>query len=529
VVSLRQLLAVDVAAVRSAALGWRRLAAATVERWREVTTVAAALPAAWTGIAARAARRRIETHSASLASCATALVAIDQTLTWYADQLEAAQNRALAAADVAPGVSSKLEIGAPPVDPTQRAAVTWAATEVQAAAQQAALADQATAARLRALTGHLVTGASAEAPGAPAATPPCDAAPEMVARWWAGLTDTQRWTLITQVPAVIGPLDGVPVLARDQANRLLLQDIRQRLAARQQELAGQPAARQELDRLDTLAASVDAVNGRLQAAIEPRAYLLGLDTSGGGHAIVAIGNPDTADNVATFVPGLGAGISHLSTEIGRADRLVHQAATQAPTERTAAVMWLAYDRPDDLLGAARGDAARHAEASLDRFVDGLHATAQRGDTHYAVVGHSYGSVVVGTAAHDVGLATDDLVFVGSPGVGVDAASELNVPPDHVWASTAEHDAIKSATAPVPEALHFGVPAVLRPALGVESPLMWFGHNPTDPDFGGHVFASDPGSPLHPIDAHNAYFDNGGTGLANIGRIVVGGDAYAQVR
>ncbi|MEK8109345.1 alpha/beta hydrolase [Micromonospora sp. M12] len=44
-----------------------------------------------------------------------------------------------------------------------------------------------------------------------------------------------------------------------------------------------------------------------------------------------------------------------------------------------------------------------------------------------MLGHSYGSLVVGVAAREHGLAADALVFVGSPGVGVSHAAELGVP------------------------------------------------------------------------------------------------------
>lgn len=506
-VTWSDLVAVDVAAVRAAAAGWRRLATATGDRCLEVSGVVTALPEVWGGPAARAALARTRSLNAVLADCGAAFVGFDQALTWYADQLDTAQQRALAAADRA----------AP-----DRPMANWAAAEIEAATAQAVHADAVTAARLHDLTARLA-GAPADAAGL--TTPACGAPPETVARWWSGLTEAQRWALITDAPQLIGPLDGVPVEARDQANRLRLQQIRAELAARQRELAGQPGARTALDRLDSLVASVDAINGRLQAAVEPRAYLLGLDVSGAGRAIVAIGNPDTADNVVTFVPGVGSGIGQLSTEISRAERLVQRAEVQAPDERTAAIVWLDYQRPNDLLAAARDTAATQAEIPLDRFVDGLHETAQAGGAHYTVVGHSYGSVVVGYADRDVDLAADDLVFVGSPGTGVDRADQLNTSPGHVWASTAEHDVIKAA-ARLPTV---GLPSPLRPALGLDVEQMWFGRNPTDPDFGGHVFTSDPGSPWHPIDAHNAYFDNGGAGLANLARIVVGGDAYAEVR
>jgi pimeloyl-ACP methyl ester carboxylesterase len=80
-------------------------------------------------------------------------------------------------------------------------------------------------------------------------------------------------------------------------------------------------------------------------------------------------------------------------------------------------MWLDYDAPDFVdEGAGRGR-AEAAVAGLRRFQDGLRATHDGDPAHLTVLGHSYGSLVVGTAAQAPGPIADDVVFVGSPGVG----------------------------------------------------------------------------------------------------------------
>ncbi|MFD8492808.1 alpha/beta hydrolase [Amycolatopsis sp. NPDC059657] len=56
------------------------------------------------------------------------------------------------------------------------------------------------------------------------------------------------------------------------------------------------------------------------------------------------------------------------------------------------------------------------------------APPNQGDpSHNTTVGHSYGTTVIGHAARDEHLAVDDIVFVASPGVGVNHASELGLP------------------------------------------------------------------------------------------------------
>ncbi|WSC92429.1 alpha/beta hydrolase family protein [Streptomyces sp. NBC_01754] len=72
-------------------------------------------------------------------------------------------------------------------------------------------------------------------------------------------------------------------------------------------------------------------------------YLLGFDDKNHGHVIMSIGNPDTADNVTTYVPGTGAKLSGVNGELGRAELLQAKAAATDPLHTTASIMWLGYD------------------------------------------------------------------------------------------------------------------------------------------------------------------------------------------
>ncbi|WP_230688727.1 alpha/beta hydrolase [Micromonospora sp. WMMC415] len=69
------------------------------------------------------------------------------------------------------------------------------------------------------------------------------------------------------------------------------------------------------------------------------------------------------------------------------------------------------------------DAEAGARA-LDGFVDGLRAAHDGTSCHVTVLGHSHGStVLVEAASTGDGLAADDMIAVGSPGMRVDDASE----------------------------------------------------------------------------------------------------------
>lgn len=90
-----------------------------------------------------------------------------------------------------------------------------------------------------------------------------------------------------------------------------------------------------------------------------------------------------------------------------------------------------------------------------------------------------------------------MVFVGSPGVDVNHASELTgVRPDQVWATTAEHDIIRRV--PDWDVVH--------------------GNDPSEPGFGARVFASDPGDADDEAAAHSAYWDQDNIARDNIARI-----------
>jgi hypothetical protein len=123
--------------------------------------------------------------------------------------------------------------------------------------------------------------------------------------------------------------------------------------------------------------------------------------------------------------------------------------------------------------------------------------------HLTVVGHSYGSLLSGVTAAQprLGLPADDLVLIGSPGAGVAHASELRMPPGHVWASTATRDRIR------------------------HTPFVMHGLVPTAPQFGARVFDSGAGGPGARLP-HGVYFEPGGPGVTNIARIATG--RYSQV-
>lgn len=505
-----------------AGAAWRRLTGLADRRAAELAEAAGALRAGWTGPAAAAAGGRIDALRADVAALGPAVIEADQVLAELAGRLGRAKAGLAEAVALADAGGVRLDRRgrasadpAPPGAPAPPVARVAAAVATALAAADAA--DREAAGRLDELAGSARQGWVSPPPPW---RPPPGTAPATVRSWWAGLTPAQRRWLAAREPELVGRLDGVPVAARDQANRLLVGRRREVLLAERRRLLGRlprgPVELAALGRVEAALSGLDALTARLAAGGQPRAYLLGLDPGGEGRAVVALGDPDRADRVVTYVPGMTAGLADATGELGRAARVQARCAALDPTGATAAVLWLDYDAPDFLHEAFLPDQARDAGPALHRFQEGLRATHDGPPARQTVLGHSYGSLVVGTAAREHGLAADALVFVGSPGVGVDRADALRLPSGEVWASTAADDAIRLAPAPdeLPRRVLRGLSPLTAVLTGRDDHALWFGHDPADPGFGGRTFPSGR-------YGHTGYWEPGNPALDGMARVVLG--------
>ncbi len=321
--------------------------------------------------------------------------------------------------------------------------------------------------------------------------------PAEAAAWWRGLTDTQRQAYISAYPERIGALDGLPATARDKANRLQL-----RSTIAYAEFANHPSA--HLDRARNL---LQKLEDSERGAPNQQLMLLGVNNfTEDGEAIVAVGNPDTARHTAVYVPGTSASLDGLTgDDLERAASLQRASDDLTPNASgdVATIVWLGSDAPSDLPQAPNVWYAEHAAPTLDRFVDGLRASHEGERAHLTAVGHSYGSVVVGEAARQGdGLAVDDIVAVGSPGMNVERASDLHLDTRHVWAAAAPDD----------------------PIVYLSSTPGGYNEEPSDDNFGANRIRTDtPG--------HSEYWKYGPDGrptesLNNQARIVMG--RYSEV-
>jgi hypothetical protein len=164
---------------------------------------------------------------------------------------------------------------------------------------------------------------------------------------------------------------------------------------------------------------------------------------------------------------------------------------------TAIILWQGYDVPPDIPHAAFQHRAENGGQALASFTAGM---ALHPSQPLTLVGHSYGSLVVGEGVRD-GAKVNNVVVLGSPGMGVDKAASLHLAPGgHVYAEKAPGDPV--------------------------SMLETFGTDPAAQSFGGiRLTVNSPGLPN--VSGHSHYFTPGSLALRNTADVVNGKSGQAQ--
>ncbi|GAA1624165.1 alpha/beta hydrolase [Actinoplanes couchii] len=519
-VTLQQLLNADPGPWHAMASGWRGLADRIDDSAEEFIRGTRDLAFGWpVGDGAQAAEATATRLRAEVSnSCNPARRIFDaldrhahavSELRQTAEEIVAAARRAGLIVDVATGA-----VRVPPTAADSDGIVA----DLGAVVERARALDESTTTAIRANLPAAGTGFGRSVlPGVTRGTveaqrgrPPAD-----VRTWWEALTPQQQEQAIREMPDVVGWLDGVPATDRDLANRIQLGRLQNALAAQQamveaeiarvrEELRGRlfgPSVSPELsgllDRLDTIRAESGDLGKveRKLAELGADGMLLGIDGAGDGKVVMSVGNPDTARHTAVWVPGVGTDLGDVSNDMNRVVNIHQLAESRSETPGTvAAIMWLGYDAPELNASAVGYERSEGGGAALDRFTDGLRATHTSDQSHLSVIGHSYGSTVVAEAALDGnGLAVDDIIAAGSPGMHTDEAADLGIDPRHVWAGQADGDHIAGFAGSIPF-IH--------------------GNEPSDADFGANRFVVD-------TEGHSAYWERDSQSLNNQVKIILG--------
>jgi hypothetical protein len=323
--------------------------------------------------------------------------------------------------------------------------------------------------------------------------PPED--PDAAAKWWHDLSPDQQRDYELFCPQLIGGTDGLPATVRNDANRLLLDeqlDDPNFITGHDAGIATNSLIDPRYGKLMNLKLALDSYD---TAPPGKELYLLDFDADGDGKVVIAMGNPDTAAHTGVYVPGTGKTIDSTAGELKRIDLLQQAALAKHPTGAVSTVYWLGYDAPEmpsvsdvSIATTTRADSGAPA---FRQFIKGARAAQGPEHHHITVIGHSYGSTLVGAAAKDGNLGADDIVAVGSPGMDVAYASAFGVPRDHVYVGASGHD------------------PVVRGLSGLT-----LGENPASDRFGASEFTVEEGG-------HSSYFDKGSAGLENMGKIIAG--------
>lgn len=228
---------------------------------------------------------------------------------------------------------------------------------------------------------------------------------------------------------------------------------------------------------------------------------------------------DTSKAAVGDLSRLSRNYQYLHSECGLIRSLWLNAQGFPGAASTSTITWLGYDAPQSIVPEAmEKHFADEGAPKLNRFMGGLQ-TAQGGPdaSHTTVIGHSYGSTVVGDATLKGHLGADDIVVADSPGMLVGDAKDLGIGRDHVFIEAAGED-------PVP--LGGKIAGLGGHKWGVQT---WHGIPydagyietvPSDEAFGAHRMKPD-------TSGHSDYWNRNTQSLHNQAAVAVG--QYSKVK
>ncbi|HWD62281.1 MAG TPA: alpha/beta hydrolase [Humibacter sp.] len=250
---------------------------------------------------------------------------------------------------------------------------------------------------------------------------------------WNDATPKERRKAVKSAPELIGNLEGVDYIDRDRANRLYLARA---LKATSKKVAAKPKDETAQFRLRAL----KAVKASLRATHRPRRYLVELTPAPRPLAAVAVGDPDTARQVAFDVPGMGTYSDDMQLWAQAAQNVYdEQGRAGAPADRSV-VAWIGYVTPPPGIDATLGEYAAQGAPRLVSALEGFIASRSGGsDVDLSVIAHSYGTTTAANALASAHLGIFAFVMLGSAGVEESIRDARALHAEHVYAGEASGD------------------------------------------------------------------------------------------
>jgi pimeloyl-ACP methyl ester carboxylesterase len=233
-------------------------------------------------------------------------------------------------------------------------------------------------------------------------------------------------------------------------------------------------------------ADIDAIQQSLKT---PESYLTQLTVPTGPSkpllAAVAVGNPDTAQNVSVTVPGVGSTTrDSLPGMVSEANNLrneeLRQLTAAGKPASAATIAWMGYTPPPNPLNDQGLDnttlthvwttmtdgTAKAAAPDLANYLEQLRAGNP--DTHLTLLGHSYGSLTSSLALQDLNAQglhpVNDVVFYGSPGLEMVSPAQLGLNHGTAYAMQAPGDPITNLVAPLAPLHGWGADPYATPGM-----------------------------------------------------------------
>ena len=284
------------------------------------------------------------------------------------------------------------------------------------------------------------------------------------AKWWKGLSDPDsdgfsdvQLALIRAYPFQIGNAEGIPPLARHEANSIMLQRnlARRDVLVSRRENGVELNAKQErfIDLMNDIEAALASGKRNAGRAKVGGPYLLALDPQafdGVGRAIVSFGaDPYTAKSVSWYVPGMSTTIEKLRTMMLRGFNTLQSTLRENtdPDFTAASITYLGYKPPgswDPQVGfqkMAREGGEIFASDML-AFNAGREIITGSPFSNHHVFAHSYGSSTVSHAGYGRRLAgqVKTITLIGSPGAGrLRHARDFGIGEENVFVASSSRD------------------------------------------------------------------------------------------